>query len=74
MVKFFVPLKGGHIIDPGQGFDGPQDVAFANGKVVALDHSIPDAKALYVRDVTQPGFKLAGLRLPVDRQAGCRSR
>ena len=29
-------LRGGRVIDPGQGLDGVRDVGFANGKVAAI--------------------------------------
>ncbi|MEZ5934868.1 MAG: amidohydrolase/deacetylase family metallohydrolase [Alphaproteobacteria bacterium] len=41
-------IKGGRVIDPGQGIDRKADVAFADGKVLRIDDDIaPDnAKAL----------------------------
>jgi dihydroorotase len=34
--RFELVLKGGRVIDPGQGLDGIQDVAIAAGKIVAI--------------------------------------
>ena len=34
--RFELVLKGGRVIDPGQGLDGIQDVAIAAGKSVAI--------------------------------------
>ncbi|OJY36893.1 MAG: dihydroorotase [Rhizobiales bacterium 65-9] len=44
-------LKNGRVVDPGQGIDGVFDVAFANGKVAALESSIT-ADAADIRDVS----------------------
>lgn len=44
-------LTGGHVIDPASGIDGSRDVAFASGRVVAIDRSIPRATAREVVDV-----------------------
>lgn len=43
-------LKGGRIIDPGEGRDEIADVAFADGRVAAVGHDLGDAKE--ERDVT----------------------
>lgn len=34
-------VKGGRVIDPSQQFDGVADIAFSNGKVVALGPDLP---------------------------------
>ena len=41
-------IKGGRVIDPGQGIDRVADVAFADGKVLGIEDNIPadNAKAL----------------------------
>lgn len=44
-------LKGGRLIDPAAGVDGPRDVAFSAGRVSAVDHSIPREAAREVVDV-----------------------
>ena len=53
-------LKGGRIIDPAQGLDGVADVAFAGGKVAAIEADIPAASGKDVRNVggriVAPGF------------------
>lgn len=53
-------LKGGRVIDPAQGLDEIADVAFAGGKVAAIESSIADANGADVRDVggriVTPGF------------------
>ena len=33
-------IRGGRVIDPAQGIDGPRDVAFKDGKVAALEATI----------------------------------
>ncbi|MCW5693279.1 MAG: amidohydrolase/deacetylase family metallohydrolase [Pseudolabrys sp.] len=53
-------LKGGHVIDPAQGLDGVADVAFAGGKVAAVEPNIAATNGADVRDVSgrivAPGF------------------
>lgn len=53
-------LKGGRVIDPAQGLDEIADVAFAGGKVAAIEPSIAAANGADVRDVSgrivAPGF------------------
>jgi len=41
-----VLLKGAHMIDPGRGIDGVQDVALENGKIRSLDGLPPDAEII----------------------------
>lgn len=36
-------LAGGHVIDPAQGFDGPADVAFRDGRVAAIGTGLGEA-------------------------------
>jgi len=45
-------LKGGRVIDPSQGLDGRYDLAFADGKVAAVEGGIDAAAAREVRDVS----------------------
>jgi dihydroorotase len=53
-------LKGGRVIDPAQELDKVVDVAFADGRVAAIDTGIPAAEGVDVRDLTgrivTPGF------------------
>ena len=53
-------LKGGHVIDPAQGLDSVADVAFAGGKVAAIEPDIAATNGADVRDVSgrivAPGF------------------
>lgn len=44
-------LKGGHLIDPLNGIDGPRDLAIAGGKVAAVDTQIPVSAAKQVIEV-----------------------
>ena len=37
MDPFDLLLKGGHLIDPQNGIDGPRDLAIAGGRVAAVD-------------------------------------
>jgi dihydroorotase len=45
-------LRGGRIIDPSQNLDLVGDLAFAGGKVAALDRKLEESSALRVRDVS----------------------
>ena len=45
-------LKGGQVIDPANGIDGPMDVGIAAGKVARLAREIPSAEAKQVVDVS----------------------
>lgn len=45
-------LKGGHVIDPRNGIDGPMDVAIAGDRIVQVAADIPAAGADQVVDVS----------------------
>ena len=45
-------LKGGRVIDPGQGIDGEMDVAISGGKVAAVSPNIPASESARVLDVS----------------------
>jgi dihydroorotase len=45
-------LVGGHVVDPAAGVEGRRDVAFASGRVAAVDSSIPPETAREVVDVS----------------------
>ena len=77
-------LTGGHVIDPGAGVDGRRDVAFASGKVAAIDVAIPRESAREVVDVSgayvAPGLVdlhahafIAGHDLGIETDAVCSS-
>lgn len=42
---FDLLLKGGLVIDPKNGIDGPRDVAILNGRIAAVEPNIPAASA-----------------------------
>src|SRR5271154_6333178 len=74
-------LQGGRIIDPSQGLDRVTDIAFAEGKVVAIGDGL---KGDVVRDVTgkivTPGLidlhthvYWGGTSLGIDAEEFCRS-
>ena len=50
--KYDLLLKGGRVIDPSQNLDGERDVAFAGGRVAAVEHKIPLANVGTVCDVS----------------------
>ena len=45
-------LKGGTVVDPSQGINGPMDVAVADGRIALLAPSIPEREAARVIDVS----------------------
>lgn len=51
MLVFDLLLKGGHVIDPKTGVNGPMDVAIEAGRVARIARSIPPAEARKVIDV-----------------------
>src|SRR5262249_33267005 len=77
-------LTGGHVIDPASGVDARRDVAFASGRVAAIDTAIPRESAREVVDVTgayvAPGLIdlhahafIAGHDLGVETDPVCRA-
>ena len=38
-------IKGGHVLDPGQGLDGRLDIGITDGKIVAIQPEIPSSEA-----------------------------
>ena len=45
-------LRGGRVIDPAAGIDGKRDIAFSNGRVMAVEPEIPAENARQVVDAT----------------------
>lgn len=50
--RYQILLKGGHVIDPGNGVDAVMDVAVADGKITAVRADINPAEARTVVDVS----------------------
>jgi dihydroorotase len=44
-------VKGGHVLDPGQGLDGQLDIAVTDGKIAAVQADIPASEARRVVEV-----------------------
>jgi dihydroorotase len=44
-------IKGGHVLDPGQGLDGHLDIGISNGKIAAVQADIPASEAARVVQV-----------------------
>ena len=38
-------VKGGHVLDPGQGLDGVMDIGITDGKIAAIQTDIPAKEA-----------------------------
>ncbi len=51
-IKCDLLLKGGHVIDPVNGIDGPMDVAVSGIKIAAVNPDIPSNSASRVADVS----------------------
>jgi len=44
-------IKGGHVLDPGQGLDGKMDIGITDGKIAAIQADIPAKEAKRVVQV-----------------------
>jgi dihydroorotase len=50
-VQYDLLIKGGHVLDPGQGLDGPMDVGITAGRIAAIQPDIPRKEAGRVIEV-----------------------
>ena len=50
-MKYDLLVKGGHVLDPGTGLDGRQDIGVSGGKIAAIESDIPRADASRVVEV-----------------------
>lgn len=50
-MPFELILKGGHLIDPKNNIDGPNDIGIKGGKVAAIESELPVENAAQVIDV-----------------------
>jgi dihydroorotase len=50
-MPYEVVIKGGHVLDPGQGLDGPMDVGITGGRIVAILPHIPEGDAVRTVEV-----------------------
>ena len=59
-MQWDILIKGGTVVDPGQGLHGPSDVAVSGDKIAAVDTNLDPANAAKVIDATgkivTPGF------------------
>ena len=44
-------LRGGRVIDPAQGLDGPLDVGVSGGRIAAVARGLPPGEAREIVDV-----------------------
>lgn len=44
-------IKGGHVLDPGQGLDGIRDIAITDGKITKIAAGIPPEDAHRVVEI-----------------------
>src|SRR5262245_18079537 len=51
--RFDLLLRGGRVLDPARGVDAPMDVALANGRIAAVEPSIPRRAARRTLDVRE---------------------
>ena len=53
-------LRGGHVVDPVNGVNGPADVAIADGRVVAVGRNLPIEPGMSVIEVPRHGVVCPG--------------
>lgn len=51
-------IKGGHVLDPGQGLDGKLDIAVSGGKIAKVAADIPAAEAARVLEINGAGRRV----------------
>src|SRR6476469_8487189 len=44
-MPYDVVIKGGHVLDPGQGLDGHMDIGIVGGRITASEPQIPASEA-----------------------------
>lgn len=59
-MQFDLLVKGGHVLDPGSGYDGRMDVAVKRNRIAAVEPDIPESTAFRVVDATNQ-FVVPGL-------------
>ena len=50
-MPYDVVIKGGHVLDPGQGLDGPMDIGIAGGRITAIQPHIDPSEAARIVEV-----------------------
>jgi dihydroorotase len=50
-------IKGGHVLDPGQGLDGQLDIAVKDGKITRIEAGIPAEEAAGVIEASGHGLE-----------------
>src|SRR6266581_5465990 len=50
-MPYDVVIKGGHVLDPGQGLDGHMDIGISGGRIAAIQPDIPASEAARVVEV-----------------------
>jgi dihydroorotase len=50
-MPYDVVIKGGHVLDPGQGLDGQMDIGVSGGRIAAIQKDIPVSEAARVVEV-----------------------
>ena len=54
-MRYDLLVKGGHVLDPGQGLDGVLDIGIAAGTISEIGADLPAADAAAVIEVSGPG-------------------
>jgi dihydroorotase len=54
-VSYQLILKNCHVLDPGQGINRRADIAISDGRIAAIEDSIPEANATQVLDASGAG-------------------
>ena len=55
LLRYDLLLKGGHVLDPGQGLDAHLDIAVSGGKIAAIAPDIPAQDAARVLELRGAG-------------------
>ena len=58
-LRYDLLLKGGHVLDPGQGLDAHLDIAVSGGKIAAIAQDIPAQDAARVLELRGAGRHVA---------------
>jgi dihydroorotase len=56
LLRYDLLLKGGHVLDPGQGLDAHLDIAVSGGKIAAIALDIPAQDAARVIELRGAGW------------------
>ena len=74
-MTFDLLIKGGHVLDPGQGLDGPMDIAISAGRIDETGPDLDSGQARRTIQVTDSNRRVVpGLFPKGERRLGLRTR